>query len=466
MDLQEFERIEESFRQFHAALAPAFGRQQWRERSRDYLRGLLVQAQERGNAENLAEAVAGASPRVLQRFLTEAHWSVAAVLATLQQYLGPRLNHPEAVWAVDDSGFAKQGQKSVGVAPQYCGALGKVAGCQVGVFLAHVGPQGRALVAHRLFLPAAWTQDPARCAEAGVPAAEQRFQKKTDIALALLRQAQALGGLQAEWVTGDDHYGQSPEFREGVAQLGLQYVLEVPGHLTVWPEAPEWEQRSPAGRGRPPKPRPVTGQRQELRARKAALPPAAWQEITVGEGAQGSRTYRFAFERVSETRRRQPGVGLWLIHKENRDGTEPRSFYSNAPVATPPTVLARVAMSRWPIETEFEDSKSQVALDEYEVRSWAGWHHHVTMCLLASAFLLTLQQDWKKKAAAVNTAPGLPGGVRTLAQEALECGGTLGLAGGDATAECRRWTQSRQAAGAGTVARESGYPTTLLNPSL
>jgi SRSO17 transposase len=128
------------------------------------------------------------------------------VLAALQRYLGPRLNHPEAVWAVEDGGFPQQGKKSVGVAPQYCGALGKVAGCQVGVFLAHVGPRGRALVAHRWFLPEEWSADPARCAAAGVPAVARRFQKKTEIALSLLRRAQEQGELQAEWVTADDHY--------------------------------------------------------------------------------------------------------------------------------------------------------------------------------------------------------------------------------------------------------------------
>ena len=150
MDLQEFERLEASFCQFHAYLAPAFGRQQWRERSRDYLRGLLVQSQERGNAENLAEAVEGVAPRVLQRFLTEAKWDDGAVLRKLQEYLAPRLCHPEAVWIVDGSDFPKQGKKSVGVTRQYCGALGKVANCQAGVFLAYGSPRGRALVDKRL----------------------------------------------------------------------------------------------------------------------------------------------------------------------------------------------------------------------------------------------------------------------------------------------------------------------------
>ena len=430
MDLQQFERIEASFRQFHAALAPAFGRQQWRERSRDYLRGLLVQAAERGNAENLAEAVEGASARVLQRFLTEARWDDTAVTCGLQQELAPRLTHPEAVWAVDDSGFPKQGKKSVGVARQYCGALGKMANCQVGVFLAYLSPRGRALVDKRLFLPQEWTDHPARCAAAGVPEAERRYCSKTEIALALLQRAHRWGHLQAGWVTGDDAYGQVPEFRDGVAQAGWRYVLEVPGQLTVWPLQPTWEQPLYGGFGRPPKARPVAAQRQTVTEHAAALPAEAWQAITVGEGAQGPRTYRFAFERVRVTRKRRPGEVLWLIHKQNLDGTEPRAFFSNAPADTPVETLARVAMSRWPIETEFEDEKSQVALDEYEVRGWAGWHHHITMCMLASAFLLRLQQEWGEKDAPDHAAAGLPDRLRAVTAATLDERRVTRMAGG------------------------------------
>jgi SRSO17 transposase len=430
MDLQAFARIEESFHHFHTQFAPAFGRQQWRERSRAYLQGLLVQSAERGNAENLAEAVEGASPRVLQRFLTEARWDEAAVTRRLQQDLAPRLMHPDAVWAVDDSGFPKQGKKSVGVARQYCGALGKMANCQVGVFLAYISPRGRALVDKRLFLPQGWTDDPDRCAAAGVPEAERSYRSKTEIALALLQRAQRWGHLQAGWVTGDDAYGQVPEFRDALAQAGFRYVLEVPGHLTVWPRQPTWEQPVYGGFGRPPKARPVAAQRQTVRERAAALPPEAWQEITVGEGAQGPRTYRFAFERVRVTRKRKPGEELWLIQKQNLDGTEPRAFFSNAPADTPVETLARVAMSRWPIETEFEDEKSQVALDEYEGRGWAGWHHHITMCMLASAFLLRLQQEWGEKDAPDHAAAGLPDRLRTVATATLDERGVAVVAGG------------------------------------
>jgi SRSO17 transposase len=432
MDLQEFARIEESFHQFHTEYAPAFGRQQWRERSRDYLQGLLVQSSERGNAENLAEAVPGASSRVLQRFLTEARWDDEAVTHCLQRDLAPRLTHPDAVWAIDDSGFPKQGKKSVGVARQYCGALGKMANGQVGVFLAYVSPRGRALVDKRLFLPQEWTDAPGRCAAAGVPEGERGYQSKTEIALALLQRAQTWGHLTATWVTGDDAYGQVPEFRDAVAAAGWHYVLEVPRHLTVWPLEPTWEQPPYGGFGRPPKARALVAERQTVAERAAALPPEAWQVITVGEGAQGPRTYRFAFERVRATRDREPGEELWLIHKQNLDGTEPRAFYSNAPADTPVETLARVAMSRWPIETEFEDEKSQVALDEYEVRGWAAWHHHITMCMLASVFLLRLQQEWGKKDAPDQPAAGVSDCLRAVTAAPLDARRVAVVAGGHA----------------------------------
>jgi SRSO17 transposase len=397
MDTAEFARLEATFAGFHGAFASAFGRRQWRDRSQDYLRGLLVQSAERGNAENLSE-VTEASERVLQRFLSEAKWDDQRVLKRLQQYLATRLQHPDAVWVIDETGFPKQGQKSVGVARQYCGALGKVAGCQVGVFLAYVSPRGQALVDKRLYLPDTWTDAPHRCAAAGVPPEEVQYRTKPQLALELLLQAQQWGQLTAAWVTGDDAYGQSP----------------------VWPVAATWVKPAYSGRGRPPQPRPVGSERQEVRQRVADLPETAWQAITVGDGAQGPRTYCFAFERICESHDRQPGAELWLIHKRNLDGTEARAFFSNAPGYTPPLTLARVAMSRWPIETEFEAEKSHVSLDEYEVRGWPGWHHHVTMCLLAAAFLLTLQQDWGEKDARDHASAGAPDRLRTAAAQALD----------------------------------------------
>jgi SRSO17 transposase len=432
VDVKEFDRVYEAFLAFHAEFAPQLGRKQWRQRTLDYLRGLLVQSEERRNAENVSEAVA-VPARSLQRVLTDARWDEAAVTAHLQAYLAPRLNDPLSVWVVDESGFVKQGKKSVGVSRQYCGAVGKVANCQIGVFLAHVGPKGRALVDKRLWLPPEWTNDPARCEAAGVPPEARPYQSKTELALALLRRAKALGHLVADWVTGDDAYGASPDFRDGVAAAGWLFVLEVPRNPPVWPLATAWDQPAYAGFGRPPKPRPSPGQRRQASERAAALPAAAWREVWVADGAQGPRVYRFAAERVRDSQDGEPGEPLWLLHRENLDGSEPRTYFSNAPEPTPLSTLARVAAARWPIETELETEKSDLGLDEYEVRGWHGWNHHITLCLLASAFLLTLQQEWGEKDAPDHPAAGLPGGAREFAAAALLARATAGVAAGHPT---------------------------------
>src|SRR5437764_7224283 len=167
MDPAEFERVAASFATFHAQVAPLFGRTEAQRRSEQYLRGLLVQQTDRRNAENVAELIAGATPRALQRLLTEAPWPTEPVIDRLQAYVGPRLNTPEGIFVLDESGFPKQGKKSVGVTRQYCGALSKVGNCQLGVFLAYVSTRGHALVDKRLYLPPPWTDDPARCRGAG-----------------------------------------------------------------------------------------------------------------------------------------------------------------------------------------------------------------------------------------------------------------------------------------------------------
>ena len=410
MDGASFERVCDSFQGFHAFFAPAFGRKQWREHSRNYLRALLVQAGERRNAENLSESV-GVSPRAMQRFLTEARWDDDVVIGRLQEYLAARLGHPEAVWVLDGSDFPKQGRKSAGVARQYCGRLGKVANCQAGMFLAYVSPLGRALVDKGLYLPESWVSDRERCAAAGVPAERQSYRSKTELALELLERAMALGHLKAGWVAGDDAFGMSPSFRDALGALGMCYVLDVPGHTTVWPLALAWTSRGHQGCGRPRKPRLKDGQRRTMEQRSDELPEDAWQEITVAQGSQGPRTYRFSAQRMRPTSRRKPSEIQWAIFRRNLDGSEPRYYLSNAPEDTPLETLAYVGGSRWRIETEFETEKGDVGLDEYETRSWAGWHHHIAMCLLGGAFLLSLQQDWGKKDAQHHPSPSVPGGA-------------------------------------------------------
>ena len=410
MDVAAFERVHECFREFHGFFAPAFGRKQWREHSRHYLQALLVQSQERRNAENLSETVP-ASARAMQRFLTEARWDEDAIIGRLQEYLSSRLEHPQAVWVLDGSDFPKQGVKSVGVARQYCGALGKIANCQAGVFLAHVGPRGRALVDKRLYLPEEWTSDAGRCASAGVPEDRRQYRSKTELALEMLERARERGHMSAQWVAGDSAFGMSPFFREGLAAAGAGYVLDVRPDMTVWPLEPAWDNSPYQGFGRPRKPKLRSGERQTVEGRCLALPEEAWQEVTVAEGTQGPRAYMFSAQRVRPTSRRKPGDVHWAVYRRNLDGSEPRYYLSNAPEDTPLETLAYVGGSRWRIETEFETEKSDVGLDEYETRTWAGWHHHVVLCLLAGAFLLSLQQAWGEKDAPDHEAAGLPGGA-------------------------------------------------------
>ena len=400
-----------SFAKFHQEFAPLFGRTEACERSEQYLRGLLVQQTDRRNAENLAETIDGATPRSLQRFLTESPWADEPLIDRLQRYVGQRLNQPAGVFVLDDTGFAKQGKKSVGVARQYSGTLGKVGNCQVGVFLAYVSAQGHALVDTALYLPTEWTDDRQRCRAAGVPEG-LGYQTKAELGLGLLRRARQAGHLTAAWVTADSAYGEVFTLRDRLDAEGWRYVLEVPSNTHVFTQAAQVAVPAWSGRGRKPsQPQLVAGEPRphSVQAVAASLLPADWQQLTVAEGAQGPRTPlrgdQFAAVRVWESRDSLPGRACWLVLRRNLDGSEAKYYLSNAPAETPLLRLAQVGAMRWPIETEFQTDKGETGLDEYEVRTWLGWHHHITMALLAGAFLLSLQLDWGKKDAPDHPAP-------------------------------------------------------------
>ena len=227
----------------------------------------------------------------------------------------------------------------------------------------------------------------------------------------ILERALVRGHLEAGWVAGDDAFGMSPSFWEALSALGVRYVLDVPGNFTAWPPEPQWTNPPYQGRGGPRKPKLLDGQRRTMAERSVDLPGEAWREITVAQGSQGPRSYSYSFsaQRVRPTSRRKPGGIHWAIYRRNLDGSEPRYYLSNAPEDTPLETLAYVGGSRWRIETEFETEKSDVGLDEYETRTWAGWHHHIALCLVAGAFLLSLQQAWGEKDAPDHQTASVPG---------------------------------------------------------
>jgi len=430
MTPDDLDRVTDSFTTFHAYFAPLFGRIEAGQRSEQYLRGLLVQRAERRNAENLAEAISGATPRTLQRFLTEAPWAHRPVLAALSAFLGSRLSSPDGVFIFDETAAAKQGTHSVGVARQYSGTLGKVGNCQVGVYLAYAAERGHALLDGDLYLPQEWLIDARRCRTAGVPP-DVAFHTKGDLALALLRRAQQGGHLQGHWVTGDAVYGSDSGLRDGVEQAGCYYVFEVRSTERVFTSRPAPAAPAGAGRGRKPQrvrrvpgsaaPQPVAGV-------ASRVPVGAWRTLTVADGAQGPRRYQFYRCRVWECRADLPGRECWLLLRRKLDGTDLKYCLSNAPVTTPLLKLGQVGATRWNIETEFELTKGEAGLVEYEVRSWTGWYHHMTMALLAGAFLLQMQQEWGEKDAPDHAPASEPGGAGVIAPAAVDARGVDWLA--------------------------------------
>ena len=437
MEQVEFERIAASFAAFHQEFASLFGRKEAQQRSEQYLRGLLVQQTDRRNAENISEAVDGATPRSLQRFLTESPWPDEPVIDQLQAYVGQLLNSSEGVFVLDETGFPKKGKKSVGVARQYCGTLGKVANCQLGVFVAYVSEQGHALVDKRLYLPREWTDDPDRCRTAGV-SETVGYQSIAELGLSMLHQARTAGHLMGRWVTADEAYGKVPTLRDTLDDDEWLYVLEVPCSQPVFAQPAKTEVPAWSGRGRQPtKLRLVDGESgpQAVEAVAANLAAEDWHLLTVAEGAQGPRIHLFAARRVWESREGLPGRECWLVLRRNPDDSEPKYYLSNAPADTPLLTLAQVGAKRWPIETEFQLEKNETGLDEYEVRSWQGWHHHITMALLAGILLLSLQQEWGEKDAPGDSAANQPSAARAASATKLDSSGVVALAHGHPVAE-------------------------------
>jgi SRSO17 transposase len=437
MEQVEFERIAASFAAFHQEFVSLFGRKEAQQRSEQYLRGLLVQQTDRRNAENISEAVDGATPRSLQRFLTESPWSDEPVIDQLQVYVGQLLNSSDGVFVLDETGFPKKGKKSVGVARQYCGTLGKVANCQLGIFVAYVSEQGHALVDKRLYLPREWTDDPDRCRAAGVPETVG-YQSIAELGLSMLHQARTAGHLMGRWVTADEAYGKVPTLRDTLDDDEWLYVLEVPCSQPVFAHPAKTEVPAWSGRGRQPtKLRLVDGESgpQAVEAVAASLAAEDWHLLTVAEGAQGPRIHLFAARRVWESREGLPGRECWLVLRRNPDDSEPKYYLSNAPADTPLLTLAQVGAKRWPIETEFQLEKNETGLDEYEVRSWQGWHHHITMALLAGILLLSLQQEWGEKDAPGNSAANQPSAARAASATKLDSSGVVALAHGHPAAE-------------------------------
>jgi SRSO17 transposase len=383
-----------------ARIGPRFSRKDLRTHAGNYLRGLISRV-ERKNGWQLAEELGEATPTNLQHFIARATWNADEVRDDLREYVAEHLGDDEAVLIVDETGFLKKGTKSVGVHRQYSGTAGRIENCQIGVFLAYRSRHGHALVDRALYLPKSWAEDSVRRAEAKVPESVE-FATKPALAREMLRRTLATG-LPCRWATADEIYGGDFTFRQLLEDHGLCYVVAVSRQQKLW--SPDIVQR-----------------RVEHYADE--VPRKAWRELSCGMGTKGERFYRWTYLPFGKPQQR-PGGTVYAKGLLVRESSKPvsleesaeRAYYLTlAPADTPLVKLAEIAGARWAVEECFEQAKQLTGLDEYEVRSWDGWHRHVTLSMLAHATLSVL----RRKANAAHRVPqdAAPKKQRTQAQRA------------------------------------------------
>jgi len=428
---RDVEGLLEELRLFHIRFSPFFLREEQRHWSRKYLEGLLLEIPNKA-IEPMAERLEGGNVRAMQQFIGAGVWDDGVILKQHQWMVDVGLGEPDGVLIVDDSGFPKQGEHSVGVKRQWCGILGKVDNCQVGVLVGYASSKGYTLVNHQLYMPEEWFGDAyaERRRKCGVPE-DLSFQTKPQIAWQLLEPIITEKRIRFRWVAMDEGYSGSPQLLDNLDQAGAWYMAEVACDTRVWQERPLTHVPPPkSNRGRrPSKERVVPGTPPPQRADAiaAGLPAEAWKPCLIKEGAKGPMVAEFVFLRVVTVCDDLPDRDHWLVLRRSL-GEAPtvKYFLNNAPADTPHTELVRVSAMRWPVETSIEEGKGEVGMDDYQTRSWRGWHHHVTMTLLAHFFLVRLRLKFREQAPAL-TVPQIRFLLQVVlpkkefdAQEALE----------------------------------------------
>ena len=364
-------------------LAP-LGRSERRHWGEVYVRGLLLDG-ERKSIEPLAGRLLDGNVQALQQFIGQSPWQHNPVRRLLAEKMAKALL-PVCVWIIDDTGFPKKGKYSVGVSNQYSGSLGKVGNCQVAVSL-HMGTEDACVpVNYALYLPKEWTGDPKRLERAGVPAQAREFKSKFDLALGLIDEAMGWS-VPRGVMLADAFYGKASVFRQGLLDRGLDYVVEVTGKLAVYGD----ETGKVAELSQAPSRRGMANLLLGDLARQ--WPEEGWTAIKWREGTKKGLASRFACLRVMPIKNKgkdavQPPV-QWLLMEQASDREPSYKFwFSNLPPETKLEMLVRLAKARWMIEQNYQQQKEELGLDHYEGRGYLGWHHHVTMNMIAFGFLL------------------------------------------------------------------------------
>jgi SRSO17 transposase len=366
----EVENWAAGLEQLHARIAPRFARSEQRGRALTYLKGLLSPLQ-RKNGWQLAEVAGERTPDGVQRLLNTALWDADAVRDDLREYVVEQLGDAQAVLVIDETGFLKKGVKSVGVKRQYSGTAGRIENCQIGVFLAYASANGQTLLDRELYLPQEWAADTQRRREAGVPA-QVEFATKPQLAKTMLARALE-ADVPRRWVTADEVYGSDRRLRRWLEEQEQAFVLAVSSNEPLWCDI---------GRGL---------RQERAAAMGASVPSAQWQRLSAGAGAKGPRLYdwaRVALERLTWLGAPEVRWEHWLLVRRSTEKPDELAYYVVfCPVGTPLLELVQVAGRRWTIEESFAITKEEVGLDEYEVRRWTGWYRHITLAMLAQAYL-------------------------------------------------------------------------------
>ncbi len=379
------------------------GHKKRRQGFREYCQGLMLPI-ERKSVEPLAAHTdpehVMSKHQSLHHFVADSQWSDEAILDRVQEYVLPRMDGRKGYyWIVDDTSFSKQGKHSVGVARQYCGALGKLANCQVAVSLSVATQEASLPVAYRLYLPKAWAEDKARRDKAGVPE-DVDFATKPQIALSQVRGA-VEKGLPKGTVLADAAYGIDTSFRETLTELSLLYAVGVTSQTVVWlpdtapvpPKAGPYKGRPAKNYRRAPGAEPVG-----VKDVAVGLPEAAWQDVTWAEGSNAPLSSRFAVLRVHPTGRNRWKKGLlpleWLLIEWPEGEEGPTKYWlSTLPEDISLEELVRVAKMRWRIERDYQELKQELGLGHYEGRGWRGFHHHATLTIAAYGFLMATRLE-------------------------------------------------------------------------
>ena len=389
-------------------LAP-LGRRDRRQWGGVYLRGLLLEG-ERKSAGAMAARLPDGNEQSLQQFLNQSPWDWQPLWHQMAARV-ERAFAPVVAWIVDDTGFPKKGEHSVGVARQYSGTLGKTANCQIAVSLHRTDARGSSPLGFRLYLPQEWTDDPARCRAAGIPDTVG-FRPNWQLAVELIDQALAWGLPPPPAVLADSAYGEGTAFRETLEARQLAYAVGISKALAVWPESPGGAVPNGTGRGRPRKcmrfggKKPVSVQELALAHRKR------FRTVTWREGSHGLLTSRFWAQRVESAHDwnhgKAPGKEVWLLVEWPADEPEPVKYYlCDLPKKISLRRLVATARGRWRVEQDYQQRKEELGLDHFEGRSWTGWHHHVTMVMLAHLFL-RLEQKRRASKSTLDAAASAP----------------------------------------------------------